>query len=108
MSSNPATCLPAQSSTSGEPQGLSYNMGFGLAGSTEGDPDIWKAEHIPFYQVSQIGLESVLAFTVSLFDGPLLGDPPIPNSSPISEPGGTTTKQLLGLGHALAFLVAIL
>ena len=90
------------------PEAVYNKVGFGVTESTEGDPDIWKAEHIPFYQVSQIGLESVLAFTVSLFDGPLLGDPPIPNSSPISEPGGTTTKQLLGLGHALASLVAIL
>ena len=90
------------------PEAMYNKVGFGVTESTEGDPDIWKAEHIPFYQVSQIGLESVLAFTVSLFDGPLLGDPPIPNSSPISEPGGTTTKQLLGLGHALASFAAIL
>ena len=66
MSSNPATCLPAQSSTSGEPQGhrspdgLSYNMGFGLAGSTEGDPDIWKAEHFPFYGVFYFRLKGQL------------------------------------------------
>ena len=90
------------------PEAMYNKVGFGVTESTEGDPDIWKAEHIPFYQVSQIGLESVLAFTVSFFDGPLLGDPPIPNSSPISEPGGTTTKQLLGLGHALASFAAIL
>lgn len=60
MSSNPATCLPAQSSTSGEPQGLSYNMGFGLAESTEGDPDIWKAEHFPFYGVFYFRLKGQL------------------------------------------------